>query len=262
VRTLEEVDVLRIDVSNRKAQCMKDFVAQEKPLYIFVNRTLYATIFCSPLNLKELAVGHLVSEGIVKSIEEVEDIDLKEDVCRVKLRSSVDLKKRMRLSKYFQRVILSACGSNGAFRPSQRMSRIESNLTVSAEVIQSCVNMLNKTAEIFRKTGGVHAAAIFKNDGTLIAFAEDVGRHNAVDKALGVAIMHKVDLENCFLASTGRLTGDIVMKTARVKLPIVASIAAALDSGIAIARKVNLTLIGFVRGGRMNVYTFDRRILS
>jgi FdhD protein len=208
-----------------------------------------------------LAVGHLVSEGIVKSIEEIEEITLKEDICHVKLKSGVDLKKRIGLSKHFQRVILSACGSNGAFRPSQRMSRIKSNLTVSAQVILSCVNQLNKTAEIFRKTGGVHAAAIFKNDGTPIAFAEDVGRHNAVDKVLGFAIVHKVELEDCFLASTGRLTGDIVMKTARVKVPIVASIAAALDSGIAIARKVNLTLIGFVRGGRMNIYTFDERIL-
>jgi FdhD protein len=258
---VQEVDILRIDVSDRKAQRIKDCVAQEKPLHLFVNRTLYATIFCSPLNLKELAVGHLVSEGIVKSIEEIEEIDLKKDVCRVKLRSSVDLKKRIGLSKHFQRVILSACGSGGAFRPSWRMSRIESNLTVRAEVILSCVNQVNKTAEIFRKTGGVHAAAVFENDGTAIAFAEDVGRHNAVDKALGVAIMHKVDLENCFLASTGRLTGDIVMKAARVKVPIVASIAAALDSGIAVAKEANLTLIGFVRGGHMNVYSFDKKIL-
>ena len=258
---MQEVDILRIDVSDRKAQRLKDCVAQEKPLHLFVNRTLYATIFCTPSNLKELAVGHLVSEGIVKSFEEIEEINLKEDVCRVKLRRTVDLEKRLRLAEHFQRVILSACGSKEAHRPTQRLSRIESNLKVKAQTVFDSVNYLNHAAEIFRKTGGVHAAAIFKNDGTAIAIAEDVGRHNAVDKALGAAIMHKADLENCFLASTGRLTGDIVMKTARVKVPMVASIAAALDSGIAVARKVNLTLVGFVRGGRMNVYTFDERIL-
>jgi len=258
---LQEVDILRIDVSEGKAQRLKDRVAQEKPLHLFVDRTLYATIFCTPSNLKELAVGHLVSEGIVKSFEEIEEINLKEDVCRVKLNRNVDLEKRLGLAKHFQRVILSACGSKQAHRPAQRLSRIESNLKVKVQTVFDSVNNLNHAAELFRKTGGVHAAAVFKSDGTPIALAEDVGRHNAVDKALGFAIMHKVDLENCFLASTGRLTGDIVMKTARVKVPIVASIAAALDSGIAVARKVNLTLIGFVRGGRMNIYTFDERIL-
>jgi FdhD protein len=258
---LQEVDILRIDVSDRKAQRLRDCVAKEEPMHLFLNRTTYATIFCSPLNLKELAVGHLVSEGVVRSAEEIEEINLKEDVCRVKLKSSVDVEKRIGLSKHFQRVIFSACGSEGAYRPSRRISKIASKLTVSAEVILSCVNRLNKTANIFRKTGGVHAAAIFESDGTLLVFAEDVGRHNAVDKALGGAIMHEADLENCFLASTGRLTGDIVSKAARMKVPIVASIAAALDSGIAVAKEVKLTLIGFVRGKRMNIYSFPERVL-
>jgi len=261
VRTVREVEILRIDVSSRLANQMRDCVAQEKPLHLFLNRTLYATIFCTPSKLKELAVGHLVSEGIVKSIEEIEEVNLKKDVCRVKLTPSVDLDKRLSLSKHFQRVILSACGSKGTYTPSQRLSRIKSNLTVRAETLLECANYLNHAAEIFRKTGGVHAAAVFKSDGVPVAFAEDVGRHNAVDKAIGIAVIRKTDLGNCFLALTGRLTGDIVMKTARVNIPVVASIAAAIDSGIAIAKRVNLTLIGFVRGRRMNVYSFPERVL-
>lgn len=262
MRTVREVEILRIDVSSRLANRMKDCVAQEKPLHLFINRTLYATIFCTPSKLKELAVGHLVSEGIVKSIEEIEEVNLKKDVCRVKLTPSVDLGKRLSFSKHFQRVILSACGSKGTYTPSQRLSRIKSNLTIKAETVLDCVNYLNHAAEIFRKTGGVHAAAIFKTDGTPVAFAEDVGRHNAVDKAIGIAVMHRTDLGNCLLTLTGRLTGDIVLKSARVNLPIVTSIAAALDSGIAIAKKADLTLVGFVRGKRMNVYSCPERILS
>ena len=259
---MREVEILRIDVSSRLANQIKDCVAQEKPLHLFLNRTLYATIFCTPSKLKELAVGHLVSEGIVKSIEEIEEVNLKKDVCRVKLTPSVDLVKRLSLSKHFQRVILSACGSKGTYAPSQRLSRIKSNLTIKAETVLYCVNYLNRAAEIFRKTGGVHAAAIFSSDGTLMALAEDVGRHNAVDKVIGITMMRKTNLGKCFLALTGRMTGDIVMKAARLGMPVVASMAAAIDSGIAIAKKADLTLVGFVRGNRMNVYCSPERILS
>jgi FdhD protein len=106
----------------------------------------------------------------------------------------------------------------------------------------------------------VHAAGIFQGNSTTVAFAEDVGRHNAVDKVIGAAIMDKTDLGKCFLVLTGRLTGDMVMKSATVGLPIMASIAAAIDSGIALAREVNLTLVGFVRGKRMNIYGVPERI--
>jgi FdhD protein len=84
---VSKVNIIRIDVSTRKAEKTTDYVAEEKPLHIFLNRTRYVTVFCSPSNLKELAVGHVISEGIVKSIEEIERIDLKEEegVCRINL---------------------------------------------------------------------------------------------------------------------------------------------------------------------------------
>jgi formate dehydrogenase accessory protein FdhD len=134
-------------------------------------------------------------------------------------------------------------------------------LTIKAETVLDCVNSLNRAAEIFRKTGGVHAAAIFSSDGILMASAEDVGRHNAVDKVIGITMMRKTNLGKCFLTLTGRMTGDIVMKAARLGMPVVASMAAAIDSGIAIAKKADLTLVGFVRGKRMNVYSVPERIL-
>ena len=262
MRTVREVEILRIDVSSRVANQMKDCVAQEKPLYLFLNRALYATIFCTPSKLKELAVGHLVSEGIVKSIEEIEEVNLRKDVCRVKLTPSVDLDKRLSLSKHFQRVILSACGSKGTYTPTQRLPRIKSNMTIKAKTVLDCVNSLNRVAEIYRKTGGVHAAAIFSSKGTLMASAEDVGRHNAVDKVIGMTITRKTNLGKCILTLTGRMTGDIVLKAARLGIPVVASMAAAIDSGIAVAKKADLTLVGFVRGKRMNIYNYPERILA
>ena len=255
-----EVEIVRVDVAAGKAEKKTDYVAEEKPLHLFLNRTQYVTIFCSPSNLKELAIGHVISEGIIKSVEEIERISLRGEVCKIYLKDNVDIEKRLRFSQRFSRVILSACGSMSPFLPQPHLARIRSDLWVKAETILDAVHNLNSIAETYKKTGGVHAAAIFKGDGTLAAFAEDVGRHNAVDKVIGIAIMHRTDLGNCFLALTGRLTGDIVMKSARVNLPIVTSIAAAIDSGIAIAKSVDLTLVGFARGRRMNVYTCAKRI--
>jgi FdhD protein len=258
-----KVEIVRIDVLNQEGRKMTDYVAQEKPFYVYLNRTHYATIYCSPSNLKELAVGHVLSEGIVQTIEEIQEINLEAEkgVCHVKLMPQVDLEKRLGLSKRFSRVILSACGAKAPYQPSRRLAKIRSDLKVKPEVILNSINSLNFIGRIFRKTGGVHVAAIYKVNGTLVAFAEDVGRHNAVDKVIGITSQKKMLLGNCFLVLSGRLTGDIVFKTARVGLPLVASLAAPIDSGIAVAEDVNLTLVGFVRGKRMNVYTSPERIL-
>jgi len=260
--SMVKVEIVKVDVSAKEFQKMTDYVAEEKPLYIFLNKSHYATIFCSPSNLKELAVGHLLSEGIVKSISEIEEIRLRQrGACHVTLKMNIDLEKRLKLLKPFSRIILSVCGSPSSYQYSGRLPKIASHLKVKAEVILNSVNRLNSVAKIFRKTGGVHAAAIYKDDGKLLAFAEDVGRHNAVDKAIGIAALNKTDFSTCFLALSGRLTGDIVLKAARIGLPLISSLAAAIDSGISVAKETHLTLAGFVRGRRMNVYSFSERVV-
>lgn len=262
MRFMVEVKISRVDVVTGKVRRMVDFLAEEKPLHVFLGKTHYATIFCSPTNLKELAVGHLLSEGIVKSIGEVEEVSLEEEsVCNVRLKSSIDVEERLKLLKPYSRVVFSACGSRSPYQFLGKLPKITSSLGVKAEVVLRCVNRLNYDAKVFRKTGGVHAAAIFSSNGHLVVLAEDVGRHNAVDKVIGMASLGKIGLASCFLALTGRLTGDVVLKAARMGLPIVASLAAAIDSGVVIARDANLTLVGFVRGKRMNVYTAPERIL-
>lgn len=257
---MREVKLTRIDVQAKTTKKTTDHVAEEKPLFIFLNKAHYATILCSPTNLKELVVGHLLTEGIIKTIRDIENVSLKEGSCHVKLRKNVDLRKRLKLSGINSRVILSACGSPSPYRYAGRLSKIRSSLTLKAEMLSDCVNRLNSAAETFRKTGGVHAAAIHRTDGTVVAFAEDVGRHNAVDKVIGLAALNMADFSECFLVLSGRLSADIVRKSARVGLPVVASLATAIDSGIETASAAGLTLVGFVRGKRMNIYTVPERI--
>lgn len=210
-----------------------------------------------------MAVGHLLSEGIVKSTEEIEEIHINtEGKCKIKLKQDVNLEKRTKLFKPFSRIIMSTCGDTSPQQYIGKLPKLTSNIQVRAEVILESVRRLNTIAENFRETGGVHIAAIYKNDGGLLSFAEDVGRHNAVDKAIGASALNKTNFAEYFLALSGRLSGDIVLKAARVKIPIVASLAAALDSGVALAKNLGITLIGFARGNRMNIYTFPERILS
>jgi formate dehydrogenase accessory protein FdhD len=263
VTDLLETLITRLDVKSGKATKMNDLVAEERPLHIFINEKQYATIFCSPSDLKEMVIGHLLSEGILKSVEEIEDLDLSvsEAICRVKLKPDVNIKKRQIISRLSYRVIRSACGSPSLFQFSARIPKVKSTMTVRAETVLECVNRLNSTAQVFRKTGGVHVAALYDAEGGRKALAEDVGRHNAVDKVIGAGAIGQVDFGRCFLALSGRLTGDIIFKAARIGLPIVASLAAAIDSGITIAKDAGITLAGFVRGNRMNVYTFPKRIL-
>jgi FdhD protein len=264
VTNLLETLITRLDVKSGKATKVKDLVAEEKPLHIFINGKQYATIFCSPSDLKGLVIGHLLSEGILKSVEEIEELELpvSEAICRVKLKPGVRIKKRQILSRLSSRVILSACGSSSPYQFSARLPKVKSSLTIEARIISECVNRLNSSAEVYRKTGGVHVAAIYDGKGNRKALAEDVGRHNAVDKAIGVCAMNHVDFSTCFLALSGRLTEDIVRKAARVGLPIVASMAAAIDSGIRVAKDTNLTLAGFIRGNHMNIYASEGRILA
>ena len=255
-----KVEILKVDVTSGEAERMVDFVAEEKPLYVFLNKIHYVTLSCSPSNLKELVLGFLLSEHIVNSLGDIDKIDLKETVCKVKLKPEIDLKQKLSFSRPFSRVVLSTCGSQLPRQFSGRLPKVKSRLVVKAETILDCVNRLNSLAETYRRTGGVHVAAIYRSDGCLLAFAEDVGRHNAVDKVIGMVALGKTDFGECFLALSGRLSSEIVLKAARVGLPLVASLAAAIDSGIKIAEKANLTLVGFVRGKRMNVYTFPERI--
>jgi FdhD protein len=259
---VKQVEIVKIDLTSGKAQKMLDYVAEETPFHLFVNAGFWATIQCSPSNLKELAIGHLLSEGILKSKDEIDEVILKEteNSCNVTLKIGVNTEDRVRLSKLHQRVITSACGSGSPYQYTGKIPNVNSELVVKAQTIFECVNQLNFKAEGFRQTGGLHVAAIYKADGSLVTLAEDVGRHNAVDKAIGMAALEEVDFSMCFLALSGRMSGDVAFKAAKVGLPLVASLSAALSSGIATAEATNLTLTGFVRGKRMNVYTGISRI--
>ena len=263
---MQEVLVSRIDLATKMLEHKKDLVAEEAPLHILLNQTHYATILCTPSQLEELAVGHLLSEGLLKSIDEIQEVRLEKDgKCTIRLNPHVNVEKQIAMAQPFARLIVSACGSTDYWPITRLMDRlnlpeISRGLKVEAKVLLESVKQLNKLTEGFRKTGGVHVAAIYSREGKPVALAEDVGRHNAVDKVIGECVLKSVNFKNCFVALSGRLTGDIVLKASRMQIPVVVSMAAAINSGIEVAKRTGITLVGFARGHRMNVYTHTERI--
>ncbi|MCW4016392.1 MAG: formate dehydrogenase accessory sulfurtransferase FdhD [Candidatus Bathyarchaeota archaeon] len=260
---VQQVNITRLDMSTGKAQIIPDYIAEEKPLYLLINTNFWATILCSPTDIQALAVGHFLSEGILKSIEEIEEVIFKESesTCYVKLKPEIKVKERVKISRLHARIIHSACGDGSLYQNSDKNLKVKSSLKVKAQIIFDSVKQLNFKAEGYRRTGGFHVAAIYKAGGQLVALAEDVGRHNAVDKVIGMAALNKVDFGDCFLALSGRMSGDVAFKVANVGLPIIASLSAALSSGITMAESACLTLAGFIRGKRINIYTCPERIV-
>jgi FdhD protein len=260
---MHQVEILRLDLSTGKAEKLLDYIAEEVPLQITLNSTFSFVIWCSPSQFKELAVGYLLAENIIRSVDEIESSssnDIK-NACQIELKPNVDLDKRMKNSRRSTRIIPLLKASTSAYQLDDKISVVTSPLTVKAQTILDAINYMNNLARGFKETGGLHDSGIFKADGTLVAFSEDVGRHNTVDKVIGAASLSKVNFSKCFMIITGRVPGDMIYKAAKVGLPIVASVAAVLNSGVSSAKKANIALVGFVRGKRMNIYTCPERII-
>jgi FdhD protein len=259
---MRQVDMTRLDLQAATATKMCDCIAEEVPLKITFNRDYAFVIWCSPTQFKELSVGHLYAEDILRSIDEIESItsDEAQNICHVQFKADVDIDERMENRRQGARVVPLLKASTAAYQKDHKLAVVKSDLTIKAQVILDAINQMNEKAKGFRETGGLHDSGIFKADGTMVAFSEDVGRHNTVDKVIGEALLNRENFGECFMVITGRVPGDMIYKAAKVGLPILASVAAVLNSGVASAEKANISVVGFVRGKRMNVYTCPLRI--
>lgn len=257
---MRSAGMIKLDLSTGKVTQATDYIASEIPFQIIVNSNYRFLIYCSPTQLKELAVGYLIAEDVIKSVDEIKEVFLDEVkyICEIKLKANINMEER--LSNH-AKVVSLIKKSTSPYQRDEKIKKVESKLRVKAEVILKSVTAMNTLATGFVKTGGLHDSAIYKSDGSLVAFAEDIGRHNTVDKVIGIVALNKVDFSECFMTITGRVPGDMIYKAAKVGLPIVASMAAVTSSGITSAEKANIALVGFVRDKRMNIYAGAERII-
>ena len=263
-----KVNITRIRKDQRIEEI--DVVLIESPIDIIVNSEPLVNIICLNKDLMELATGFLYSIGIINCIEDIKAIKIDDIEGRV----YVDLMENINFSSKIldinpvSRVIDTTCGIPSPWRnlikehlkETKAIFDLKKQKAINKEVIFSAIVKMQQETKLFRETGGCHGAAIFDMRGNLITVKEDIGRHNAIDKVIGDLLLKGELLDNKILTSTGRLTGDSVLKAVRAQIPIVASLSAAIESGIRLAFSYGITLIGFVRGGTMNIYAHPKRI--
>lgn len=255
------VKVRRFELDSGGFVEREDRIAADAAICVFINGELFRTLLASPVMVEELVVGHLVGEGVIESVDELVSVEVSPLKVYVELRGEVDL-KRLMMGKVD--LITTACGaaaSPGELR-GLGLSVASMEGTIGAEEVWLMARELNLRSGTYRETGGTHAAMLFSLGGEALFFGEDVGRHNAVDKVVGAGVLGGVDLGGCVLVSSGRLSGEIVLKAARVGVPVVVSVAGPLESGVRIAEAAGITLVGFVRGRRLNVYTHRERVVA
>jgi FdhD protein len=236
-------------------------IVTEFPLTIYVHDEEFATIVCTPVHLRELVVGFMASEGLIQSFDEIKSlsIDSTRGVAYVDLhyKSSIDP------ALFSKRRISSCCGKGrqSFYFQSDAMTTkpVHSSLSISpAQCIQS-MEKLSELSTVHRVTGGVHNAILFSEDGLRDHYT-DIGRHNALDKIYGACLQHKVDTSPTFLAISGRISSEMVVKAVRIGSPILLSKSAPTDLAIQLADELGLTTVGFIRNKSFNVYTHAQRI--
>jgi len=262
------VDITR--VHKNSLEKVNDIILIETPVDLIVNGEPLVNIVCLAKDLNYLGIGFLYSVGIVNSFTDIEDLSVDEVDNKIYIQLNNDIKVDLNLlqDNPVSRVIDTSCGISSPWRNIIKKSLDNQNLSqrknddfrVSAETITNAVLEMQKKTPLFKETGGCHGAAIFNQKGDMIAVLEDIGRHNAIDKIIGYALSNNIDMTHHFLTTTGRLTGDSVLKTIRANIPILASLSAAIESGVRLAFGYGLTLIGFVRGKKMNIYTHPHRV--
>ncbi len=265
-----KVNITRIKKNGKED--FQDTVLIESPVDIFINSEPIANIICLRKDLKELAFGFLFSIGIINSADDVKEIIISEldNTIFITLQNSVNFNVDDFNMNPVSRVVDTTCGITSPWRDvieksldngnTKKLLKSKDSIVINSKTIFSAIKKMQISTPLYRETGGCHGAAIFDLVGNLLSVKEDVGRHNAIDKAIGELLIKKHSFKNVFLTSTGRLTADSVLKAIRAKIPILASFSAAVESGIRLAFAYGITLIGFARGSRMNIYTHPERV--
>ena len=251
------ISVLKINKAGRSRVVAS--VAREFMFTIFLNGKELVTIMCSPENMKELTAGFLFSEGLIRSKEDIKKLDIDEWMGTARVETSGDTTTDSRF--FSKRLLASGCGGSATFYDLSDVAalRIESGLTVAAGEVLRLASVFQHSSELYRTTHGVHSAALCEG-GKIIVFFEDIGRHNAIDKIFGCCLLDDLPTKDRIIVTSGRVSSEILQKIAKRGIPIVVSISAPTDLGVKIAEKLGITLIGLVRGGKMNVYSHEARV--
>src|SRR5437667_3244243 len=223
-------------------------VVREQPLTIHVNGEKFLTLLCSPMMLEALVVGYLWMEKVIGDVEEIARVE----VSPVDGRAEVTLTHAVTLPT--ERILTSGCGGGITFRIDHRLfPRLHSTVKVRPAQLAARMKELFQAAVHYQRSRGIHGAALADGERVLIV-AEDVGRHNAVDKVKGEALLRDIPTEDRLLLSTGRVSSEMLLKAARMGVPVVASRTSPTEMAVALAEQLGVTVCGYVRPDGLNLY--------
>jgi len=235
-------------VSRAGAEEVKAEVVREQPLTVHVNGARFITLLCSPFQLEALVIGYLWMEKVIGRLEDIARLEVSE----VDGRADVTLTQPVELPT--ERVLTSGCGGGITFRIDPRLfTRLDSSLRIRPAQLAARIKDLFGEAAHYRASRGIHGAALADAE-RLLVVAEDVGRHNAVDKLKGEALLRGIPTTDRVLLSTGRVSSEMLLKAVRMGVPVVASRTSPTEMAVGLAEQLGVTVIGYLRPDTLNLY--------
>jgi len=235
----------------------EELLTEEVTLKLYAGDRRIASLLCSPADLQDLVLGFLFGLGVIERAADVRAVTVNRATWSAFLELAPELDAELPV---LAGLVGAGCGSLPP--PESRASPPPlpaDGFRVRAGRISELMQELARLSEVHRRTGGVHGAAL-ADAGGLRLFREDIGRHNAVDKVVGARLAEGGGFQRCLLLSSGRVSSEVLAKAARCRVPVLVSRTAPTDRSVEEARRLNLTLVGFARGERMNVYAAPERI--
>jgi FdhD protein len=238
-------------VRGDRADEIRGDVVREQPLTVYVNGERFLTLLCTPVKLEALVLGYLWMEKVITAPADVARLE----VSPVDGRADVTLTGPVTLPT--ERILTSGCGGGITFRIDHRLfPRLTSGVRVRPAALAAGMKELYTAAVHYQASRGIHGAGLSDGERLLIV-AEDVGRHNAVDKVKGEALLHGIPTDDRILLSTGRISSEMLLKAARMGVPIVASRTSPTEMAVGLAEQLGITVCGYVRPDGLNLYAGD-----
>jgi FdhD protein len=237
-------------------------VVAEQAVTIMIDKVGSFTIMATPADIEALAVGFVYSEGMIDGIDDVIAVSTKPQLPNV---VGITVHGPTRIAIQRNMIVASSCGMCGTRNIDKMLSDIPAcgqSLELSSNTLIDIAERLHSMQKVFQLTGGSHAAGIFDCSGEITTFAEDLGRHSALDKAIGKCLIGKQSLKGCGVVLSGRASLEMVAKAARAGIELVSAVSAASSFAVEAAERWNITLCGFVRPDKINVYTHPQRICN
>jgi FdhD protein len=239
-------------------------MAEEAMLHVEINGTASFDVVVTPQNLEPFVVGYLLCEGYIRDPKEVTSLRMheKDKIARADVVVDSPRVKSLAFRRNYN-IIWTECGTAEAFYRmlGEQVEPIKSELRITPEAMFACFHELLEREDAYKRTGAYHYAFLFDPaTGDVLVQDIDIGRHNAIDKVVGLALTKGIDPSRAALFSTGRITIDMVLKAARARVPILISRSAPLDKAAELAQLFDMTLVGFLRSNRFNIYAAPQRI--